>query len=406
LIYCKGPDSSETLANDFLGDASKFTATASNNPVIDWIQNNLHNDWSLAKLLKYGIAFHHSGLPRHISRHLVESFNRGNIKYLFCTTTLIEGVNTAAKNVVVYDEKKGPELLTRFDLRNIAGRAGRMNQYLSGTVYMFIPNPTADTEYVDFPWYTQTNVTDTLLIQLDDLDLKPTSKARVDKILENPHLTVDLLRKNSNVMPLGQIQLAEKLKSDPTLYEKLSWTTFPNYTELLTACELIWTYLVRRNENQRMVDGVLSGKQLAYITNRYRLKRIPSLLIQDYIEKNPSRSVDDAVSTVMKWIRKWFEFRLPKMLMSLHNIQEVVYTDMGKEPGNYKFFSSELENGFLPQGISTLRELGIPEELGRKLMRIAHIPSDADVDNVINIIRKTLDHSNFTEYEKILLKKI
>jgi len=406
LIYSKGPGSCETTANKFLEKTNQQPSFSNNTHVIEWIAEYIHEEWSLSNLLKHGIAFHHGSLPRHISRYIVDAFNKGDIKYLFCTSTLIEGVNTSAKNVVVYDGKKGPRDLTKFDLRNIAGRAGRMNQYLSGNVFMFIPDPQGDTDFVDIPWYSQENVSDALLVQLEEPDLKPDSKDRVKRILENPHLTGDVIRKNSNITPDGQISLAEKIRNEPGLYELLSWTSYPNWKQLEGCCGLIWDFLLRKTADQREVDGLLSAKQLAYITSRYRQVKVPNALIRDYMAKKPEADADEAVAKVMGWTKKWFEYKLPKLLMSLNNIQEEVYNGKGLKPGNYKFFSSELESGFLPPAVSALREMGIPAELGRKLIRVANISSETELDQLIKDIRQKLDHSQFTEYEKILLAKI
>lgn len=58
------------------------------------------------------------------------------IKYLFCTSTIIEGVNTSAKNIIYYDSTKGRRTpIDFFDYSNIKGRAGRlMVHYIGKTI--------------------------------------------------------------------------------------------------------------------------------------------------------------------------------------------------------------------------------------------------------------------------------
>lgn len=53
---------------------------------------------------------------------------------LFSTTTITEGVNTSAKNIIITSNKKGIKPLRQFDAKNIAGRAGRFYQHYSGRV--------------------------------------------------------------------------------------------------------------------------------------------------------------------------------------------------------------------------------------------------------------------------------
>lgn len=405
LIYCSGPGTCETNAKKFRAKSKTIQEENGNEDIIEWINEYLHEDWSLVDLLKHGIAFHHGGLPRHISRYLVEAFNNKTIKYLFCTSTLIEGVNTSAKNIVVYDAKKGKKLLTKFDLRNIAGRAGRMNQYLSGSVFMFVGDPEEDSDHVDFPWYTQETASDSLLVQIDLEDLNPDPAKKVKKIKDNEQLEFETIKKNSNVDPTGQIKLAKLLREDLSINSLISWTSHPTYSQLNKTCELIWEYLVRKREGQGMVDGVVSASQLAYITNNYRNKKLPSLLLKDYIIKKPDEPIDKAISTVMSWVRKWFEFRMPKMLMTLHNIQEEIYGELNLPKGNYKFLAAELEHGFLPPSIATLREMGIPAELGKKLISSIDFHKDMTIDDILNKT-SSISLDRFSKYEQKLITKL
>jgi hypothetical protein len=57
------------------------------------------------RFLRQGIAFHHGALPRHLSSAIVDAFNNRTVRYLFCTSTLIEGVNTNAENIILFDKK-------------------------------------------------------------------------------------------------------------------------------------------------------------------------------------------------------------------------------------------------------------------------------------------------------------
>ncbi|VVM18302.1 hypothetical protein BSPWISOXPB_3366 [uncultured Gammaproteobacteria bacterium] len=37
---------------------------------------------------------------------MIDYFNEEKLKYIFCTSTIIEGVNTSAKNIIYFDKKK------------------------------------------------------------------------------------------------------------------------------------------------------------------------------------------------------------------------------------------------------------------------------------------------------------
>ncbi|MCP5821762.1 hypothetical protein NL352_30710, partial [Klebsiella pneumoniae] len=77
--------------------------------------------------VQYGIAYHHAQLPRAVASLIVDLFNSSKINILICTSTLIEGVNTNAKNIVIYDDCITKRTkLDMFTFNNIAGRSGRM----------------------------------------------------------------------------------------------------------------------------------------------------------------------------------------------------------------------------------------------------------------------------------------
>ncbi len=57
------------------------------------------------------------------------------IKTLFCTSTLLEGVNLPANNLFTLQPKKNISPLSRFEFGNLIGRAGRLNSSLYGSVY-------------------------------------------------------------------------------------------------------------------------------------------------------------------------------------------------------------------------------------------------------------------------------
>jgi len=102
---------------------------------IETIKEIIHPEYFLIECLRYGVGFHFGKLP-HIIRQKVEKlFKKGIIKFLFCTSTLLEGVNLPAKNVFIFKNKKGLSKMSKIDFWNLAGRAGRLNSELSGNIF-------------------------------------------------------------------------------------------------------------------------------------------------------------------------------------------------------------------------------------------------------------------------------
>lgn len=102
--------------------------------IIDHISSQFTNKWILVRALKCGIGIHHGLVPKYIQKEIISLFNQGLIKILISTTTITEGVNTSAKNLIVLHSKKGTKDLKKFDAKNIAGRAGRFGYHYSGRV--------------------------------------------------------------------------------------------------------------------------------------------------------------------------------------------------------------------------------------------------------------------------------
>lgn len=100
-------------------------------------------EWIVAKALRKGIGIHHGLVPKYIQKEIINLFNAGQLKVLISTTTITEGVNTTAKNVLITYYKKGTKKLKVFDAKNIEGRAGRFLEHYKGNVYYM------DSEYED-----------------------------------------------------------------------------------------------------------------------------------------------------------------------------------------------------------------------------------------------------------------
>ncbi|WP_230986439.1 DEAD/DEAH box helicase [Cohnella fermenti] len=407
LIYCQSPASSEKHAKLLaeIYQEQNRNQTTVHIDAIEWIKKNIHPEWSLTKTLESKIAFHHGVIPRYLGRYIVNEFNKGNIKYLFCTSTLIEGINTSAKNVVIFENKKGRGKITHFDYKNICGRAGRMRRYFVGNVYSFHTPPEQLSMHVDFPWFTQDSSSEEVLIQLDYSDLKDGSRQKIQNYIDQDFLDLDVIKRNNNLTVSGQIELAKELTNKIDYYHRfLNWSQFPTSIQLKVCCELIWKYFVVNPK-----DGVFSDKMLHYYVNSYRMSQQPitaSFIKNILMNDKKVKDTDDAVQKALKIIRKWFEFRFPKLLLGLEQIQKSIFLKHKKTYGDYKMFASSIESGLINPTLSDLEEFGLPLSLLRKVEKYLNNIEDQDLDGVIGQIKK-LDISkiNLDKFEKKLLEE-
>ena len=136
IFYTKGSGTAERVAKSIIENSlSHKEISQSLKELITHLENRFNlEDWILIKSLKKRIGIHHGLVPKYIQKEIINLFNNGEIDLLISTTTITEGVNTSAKNLIIDSIKKGDKDLKTFDAKNIAGRAGRFLHHYSGRV--------------------------------------------------------------------------------------------------------------------------------------------------------------------------------------------------------------------------------------------------------------------------------
>lgn len=145
IVYCNTKAITENVASGY--ERSKintdYIATFLNH-----LKSKYDNEWIVINALEKGIGVHHGVVPKYIQKEIVSLFNNSEsgLDILCSTTTITEGVNTTAKNMIVYKSLKGAgkhaKPLLTFDAKNIAGRAGRFMEHYTGRVISL------DTEFI------------------------------------------------------------------------------------------------------------------------------------------------------------------------------------------------------------------------------------------------------------------
>ena len=113
------------------------------------IKKDVHSDYYLADLIPVGVAYHIGYLPANIRSRIEQLFHDGIITALFCTSTLVEGVNLPADNLFVTDYRNGLSHMTAIEFRNLIGRVGRLEFNLYGNVFLVASDTTAAEKYME-----------------------------------------------------------------------------------------------------------------------------------------------------------------------------------------------------------------------------------------------------------------
>ena len=363
LIYCNSPDSANKLART-LSEQVNLTPGAAVTDLADWTAREFHEDWTLSKALRAGVGVHHGRIPRALQQAQIRAFDAGELRVLCCTSTIIEGVNTAAKNVIVWDNALGKEKLDFFTFSNIRGRTGRMFRHFVGRVFVFEDPPVGEETTVDLPIHDQHAATPLeLLVQMDEPHLKQESKERVAEIPDHPVVGMELARRFKDVNPLELQAAADALIAlTPTAWRKVNWSNFPTKEQLAMAAELMWAAF----SAFRPGGGVTSAKVLTTAINQARTSRSLTQFIHWRLQ-NFDGSADDIIETALDQYRTWVTFRFPRYLRVLDTLQREVGHAENRRPGDFRFFASQLEHFFLPPGLFALDEYGVPVQVAVKL---------------------------------------
>lgn len=137
IVYVSRPSDAEAVAVQLASLAETAGGAADElQELADLVATVIHPNYLLVETLKRGIAFHYGNMPLIVRSEVERLFSLGVVKYLVCTSTLIEGVNLACRNVFLRGPKKGvSQPMSPDDFWNLAGRAGRWGKDFQGNVF-------------------------------------------------------------------------------------------------------------------------------------------------------------------------------------------------------------------------------------------------------------------------------
>ncbi|QHW29196.1 DEAD/DEAH box helicase (plasmid) [Rhizobium leguminosarum bv. viciae 248] len=144
LVYTNGAAEAEDVAfliSQFVeptGETDQDLAA-----LADLARKGVHRNYQLAPLVERGVAFHYGNMPSLIRTEIERLFRLGKIRFLVCTSTLIEGVNLSCRTIVVRGPRKGRgKPMEPHDFWNLAGRAGRWGDEFQGNIICIDPEDT------------------------------------------------------------------------------------------------------------------------------------------------------------------------------------------------------------------------------------------------------------------------
>lgn len=396
VIYCKSPQRTSILMRKLI-DSGLLKSNNNNDELSIWLSENFHPEWSLIKGLKHGVAYHHAQLPRAIGAKIVELFNNSKINLLICTSTLIEGVNTNAKNIIIYDDCITRKTkLDMFTFNNISGRSGRMFEHFIGNVFILGDSPQDELPYIDIPIITQSdNTSEALLLQIGS-DISEKNMSKVQKFYDQEILPISLLMKHQGIDPNKLIEFAEDLTSNRDSWNSLMlWdSAFLENAQLKHLCMILFDYF----NVSRMAGGTVRSKEQLNrkLIDIIRQAEDKDLIFSDFTYWNKvdsEHSVDDSVNNIFKFKKNVVNYNLPKIIYAISDIQKEIFNRYGFNFGDYQVFASTLENFYYPSAINSLEEFGIPSQISKKLLDNIEFENVESIDSVMERLTKIDDSS-------------
>ncbi len=382
--------------------------------------------WSFVNVLEKGFGMHHGKMPKYIQKEVLELFNDGVYDLLFCTSTIVEGVNTNAKNMVVLNHSKGSSPLTVFDFKNIIGRAGRYYHNFVGRYFLVDKElkkfeNTEDLE-LNFVTYDEPGL-DAIDIdnsEFDDL-MRSNKKEKENRIQQQKHylLTDDVFVKNRLIKKENQEKLLRFLLEDDELYNK--FYDYSQYTNILIgftkyhAMSTVLDIFEKAGLLDEVIVKVYKGINEAYCTEGFRgllkfeLNQTSGIRYDKKGNIRKNKTVDKAYMDAFKTQKDVVEHKFPKLLALFETIFSNASFLRKKDIGNFtlskvtRFYETGVKSYFGEQ----LVEFGFPVDAIRRiedknagLLTMGAEASKNYVKEYRYRIKQELD-----EYEKILFEK-
>ncbi|MGI3126499.1 DEAD/DEAH box helicase [Nitratireductor sp. PBL-C9] len=349
LVFISSPGKANKLAIEL---SEKMAVAEDTSDFSVWLKNNIGRNNFLSVAVDYGFGVHHGRIPRAIAAQMVRLFNQGKLPILLCTSTLIEGVNTAAKTVMIFDKKINRDSYDFFTYSNIKGRAGRLGQHHVGQVMVFN----------DIPEHTELEVSPTLFSEDDDLpdeyivhiekpDRSKRSDDRFRYYRDRLGLEGDELKLASSIGLEKAIAIKEQVIGSLEESDRLIWANRPRWPEILEVCDVFCS--------QQKVGsfGAFNTKQLATLIDRLRkatsLKNF--LLSQDQSYKGQPENQDN----IFKFLRAC-EYGLPQNFALVE-----LFVRQSSPQADYSLFLGSIGSWFQPEILKELDEEGVPIQISQ-----------------------------------------
>lgn len=353
LVFVSSPDKANRLASEIVERNTKLGGAPA---LSKWMVENYGGSWGLSDAVAIGVGVHHGRIPRALASRFVSLFNENKLPVLICTSTLIEGVNTAAKSVLIYDKKIDNKPYDFFTFANIRGRAGRLGKHLVGQVFMFHSPPDQTEVDVTAPLFGDLDeAPDEFVVHMNEQDLSENMSDRVQEMADRVGLPLSEIRRFSGLGLETLVGLRAATNAALRARADIRWSGRPGYDQIQAVCSVV----CKVAKAQKFGCG--SDRQLAmYISKLRQLRKMKSFYEwhSSSYQGEPQR-----LDNVFKFLRA-AEYSLPEYFA----VVELFVRTQGVS-ADYSLFLSELPRWFRAEPLKILEEQGVPIQISERFLR-------------------------------------
>lgn len=394
LIYCGSKPDVERFANHMLKNDEYFSLLSEKEYKEDdelfsiflkHIEKKFGSDWILYKALEKRIGIHHAGIPKYLQNEIINLFNSGELLCLFSTTTITEGVNTTAKNLIVTAVKKGRKPLKQFDAKNIAGRSGRFNVHYSGNVIdltkefeTIINSQQDEIEHKNYDNYHNKTDID-FEVTLDEFltDDDKRFKDEINKAKQESGLPDFIFQSYRTIGPLEKISIYNRIK-EMSIVEFRKIDQLKQVLSLSNGTQIHWEgfqtvvdicrQFISNSELKQIMETRVGNKNYSLIVVQLSgfLEKV-FLGTVDYYVKQQNYSKDRAISKTSKLIYTIFKYHLVKYLGVFDLLYRFHYSRVHRrnfdDVAGIQLLLQRLEYNALTNTGRKLSDYGVPFEL-------------------------------------------
>lgn len=353
-----------------------------------WLRENYQSDWILPDLVERAVGVHNGQMHRCLSQLQIRLFEfEDGFDSIVSTSSIIEGVNTSAQNVIVWKSKLGRANLKDFTYKNIIGRGGRMFKYFVGHIYLLDAPPISEDAQleIDFP--------DTMLGTLDEeADAGQLTDRQVERVVEyNRQMSAVIgsaqfaRLKKENLLQDNDadflLRLATDMKQSPGEWRGFGYLNSPDPEQ--------WTSTLYKV--LKLKPGGWDTAWSNVITVTSAISKNWTSDLSEIISELRAKGID--IEEFFK-LERTVTFKLSALLSDTNELHKILVNPTV----DVSAFVGRMSRAFLPSAVYHLEEYGLPRMISKKIHAAGLIDFEASEMDLL----ASLDRLRFLGSEEVL----